>query len=264
MLTQKVIAQQIFDNFSRLENPLDANMNLIGITLEGKRINPDVRYFSQLQEVLIDYEKLVEDMNTAYFMYRDIYRKNDLRYDITVIPFAKIGREYNKTLGHYHPLAINGLSYPEIYQVIYGNATYVLQKKDYSTNRVIDVKIVEAQEGDIVVILPNYGHVTVNKKSDLLIMSNVVYCNFESDYSDYKKKKGAYAYITKEGIIKNSNYDEQLEISVIKAKDFNKHFVRNTFGKEIDILTSLIYSSDKLEFLKNPLLLKSQTILNNH
>ncbi|MCX8166682.1 MAG: glucose-6-phosphate isomerase [Candidatus Micrarchaeota archaeon] len=263
MFTQKIIAQILFDNFARQENPLDANINLIGITLEGKRIVPDIRYFSQLEPVLLEYDKLHETMNTAYFMYRDIYQKNELRYDITVIPFAKIGIEYNKTLGHYHPVATNGLSYPEVYQVIYGSATYVLQRKDYETNKVTDVKIIEANEGDIVVIMPNYGHVTVNKKTDLLIMSNIVYCNFNSDYSDFVKKKGAIFYITKDGIIKNNNYEENVEYSVVKAKDYNKHFVRNCFGKEKDILATLIYNHEQLAFLKNPTLLKNHVTAKN-
>ena len=40
-----------------------------------------------------------------------------------------LGSEYVKTVGHYHPpVPGTDVSYPEIYQVLDGSATYLLQK----------------------------------------------------------------------------------------------------------------------------------------
>jgi len=47
----------------------------------------------------------------AYYMYRNVgfrkdvesLNKNHLRYDVTVIESGKIGQEFVKTIGHYHP-----------------------------------------------------------------------------------------------------------------------------------------------------------------
>ncbi|MEM1688281.1 MAG: glucose-6-phosphate isomerase family protein, partial [Nanopusillaceae archaeon] len=146
-----------------------------------------------------------------------------IRHDITLIPDKIIGREYNKTYGHYHPE-----NYIEIYEVLNGKAIFVLQSRDFK-----NLIIMEAKKGDQILILPGYGHVTINIGKEPLILSNLVYWDFESDYSIYKEKKGAMIYITLDGIIFNKNYSD--DFSVIKLN-----------GKRI--FDESIY----LEFLKNP------------
>lgn len=98
-------------------------------------------------------------------------REFGLRYDITVIPPAKFGKEYVKTAGHYHPKAPKSdVSYTEIYQVLEGSATYLLQKAGRK-GRVLDVAVVEAEKGDIVFIPPDYGHITINRSDKVLKMA---------------------------------------------------------------------------------------------
>jgi glucose-6-phosphate isomerase len=80
-----------------------------------------------------------------------------VRFDMTVIPPGVICGEYVKTKGHYHPTAPDGTGYPELYQVIEGEAHYLLQKEDLS-----DVVVVHAKAGESVFIPPGYGHVTIN------------------------------------------------------------------------------------------------------
>ncbi len=79
----------------------------------GRRVEPDVRRLSDMREVVcdIDWLKTAPDMD-LYYMYRDLAMSrqdrsllldNGLRYDITVIPPNRLGGEYVKTAGHYHP-----------------------------------------------------------------------------------------------------------------------------------------------------------------
>src|SRR5665648_243693 len=109
------------------------------ITFGGTKREPDIRLLFDMTDVIYDKKWIAETDNfELYYMYRDMslskkdkdtITEHHLRYDITIIPPARLGCEYIKTAGHYHPL-IPGTSvtYPEIYEVLEGNATYLIQK----------------------------------------------------------------------------------------------------------------------------------------
>lgn len=135
-----------------------------------------------MREVVADRERLKKAENSdLYYMYRELARNEEefrlmrefgLRYDITVIPPAKLGKEYVKTAGQHHPKAPKlDVSYTEIYQVLEESAIYLLQKAG-SEGRVLDVAVVEAEKGDIVFVPPDYGHTTINNYKKLLKMAN--------------------------------------------------------------------------------------------
>jgi len=198
------------------------------LQINGEIIKPAIRKKSEMKDILLEFDGKEEDL---YYMYRGVFRKKDkeifekyrIRHDITIIPNKIIGEEYNKTYGHYHPN-----NYPEIYEVIRGEAIFLMQSRDFKS-----LIMVKAKRGDQVLILPGYGHVTVNVGNEPLIMSNLVYWDFESDYSVFKEKKGAMIYITRDGIKINNNYP--LDFEVIRV-DSRKIFDGNIYE----------------EFIKNP------------
>lgn len=187
------------------------------LKIGNKEFIPSIRKISDLSPVLMN---PIQSENPAYFMYRNIYldehkdlfERNRIRFDITILLPLIIGKEYNKTFGHYHPKS-NGFSYPEIYEVIKGRAIFILQSETFDR-----VFLIYAKEGDQVFIFPNYGHVTVNIGNEPLILSNLVYSDFQSDYSVYREKRGAMVYVTTEGFIKNPNYNTNFEIVELRAK----------------------------------------------
>jgi glucose-6-phosphate isomerase, archaeal len=147
-----------------------------------------------------------------YAMFRDLARspadrwwlkEMGLRYDITVIPPRKICGEFVKTKGHYHTENPAGHGFPEIYEVLEGTAHYLLQREDMA-----DVVLVEATAGDVVVVPPGYGHVTINPTTDqTLHMANIVSGKFASDYCKYVEGKGAAYYEMEDGsFMKNRTY----------------------------------------------------------
>jgi glucose-6-phosphate isomerase len=99
----------------------------------------DVRTLYDMREVIAD-RKWLEIANNfeLYYMYRELARNEKelrlirefgLRYDITVIPPAMLGKEFVKTAGHYHPKAPGtNVSFSEVYQILEGEAAYLLQK----------------------------------------------------------------------------------------------------------------------------------------
>ncbi len=223
------------------------------IEIAGRKFKADVRWAFDLKPVLAFPDEL-KDNFPAYYMFRDLYYsksdrerilENRLRFDLTVIPPAKVGKEYIKTFGHYHPPAEGNLSYAEIYEVLNGEAIYLLQK--YEDGKITDVVVVEAKEGDKVIIPPNYGHVTINPSNKELRMVNWVCRDFKSDYEPYRRLRGACYYYTEDGWVKNPNYGEVPEIRFVRPR------IPKMLGlKRSEEMYKLVKDIGKLEFLLKP------------
>lgn len=173
-------------------------------------VSPAIRSLSDMSEVL---RKSWEGPDHAlYYMYRQVVSCNadrrwleekGIRYDITVIPAANVCGEPAKTLGHYHPANQAGIGFPEVYEVLDGRAVYLLQH--YLMKRFIGIK---AKRGDIVMIPPGYGHVTINpSKTRQLVMANLVSDLFTSEYGPFRALHGAAYYFLSNGSLeKNMRY----------------------------------------------------------
>ena len=191
----------------------------------GKGQEPEVRRLVDMKEVIFDQSWLAgaEDFE-LYYMYRDLslsradkekLRQQDLRYDITIIPPNMLGCEYIKTAGHYHPLVPGGsVTYPELYEVIEGEALYLLQNQDLS-----DVVAVYASAGDKVLVPPGYGHITINRSNKTLKMANYVARNFSSLYDPIREKGGGAYFFTRDGWIKNIRCPKAAQLRRVQAPD---------------------------------------------
>ena len=228
----------------------------------------DVRRLHDMEDVLFDkewFDKTDLRNKNIYYMYRDL-AKNDtdleiikahhLRYDITVIPPGMLGSEYTKTVGHYHPdVPGMDISYPEIYQVLEGSATYLLQKVERGEEDIaLDVVIIEAEKGDLVIIPPEYGHVTINASEKTLEMANWVCRDFSSIYEPIKRLSGASYFLLKDGFAKNPLYKDVPPIRYIKplnSDDFGLSSEENMYNlvNKIEKLRFLIAPQDCMKFL---------------
>ncbi|RLG43104.1 MAG: glucose-6-phosphate isomerase [Thermoproteota archaeon] len=202
------------------------------ILANGEELSASIRRFSELKMVLKKPNELKSD-GIAYYMFRDLppLRESWARFDITVIPPWKVGGEFAKTKGHYHNSPENMPPYPEIYQVHEGKAFYLLQKPSAKEHEILDFIVVEAEPGDVVVVPPGYGHVTVNPSETTLIMSNIVFREVRSFYGPFERLRGAAYYYTDEGFVPNRRYS---------------HIPRIRFEKPIDRSEPLV-----LDFLNN-------------
>ncbi|HIJ05925.1 glucose-6-phosphate isomerase family protein [Methanocalculus sp.] len=175
----------------------------------GDLPKPSFRTHHEMQCVLAD-PNTISDL-PLYSMYRDLALKREdraylleqnVRFDITVIPPCMLGGEYVKTKGHYHPHNPSGIGYPELYQVFAGEAHYLLQHKSLS-----DVVVVTAKAGECLLIPPGYGHVTINPREEVLMMSNLVSAGFTSDYAPYEQMQGGAYYEMDGGVwVQNPRY----------------------------------------------------------
>lgn len=221
-----------------------------------KKVRPSIRMLFDMKDVIYDKEWLSGANNLQlYYMYRELsLSKNDalmmreygLRYDITVIPPMMLGCEFVKTAGHYHPIVPGtDITFPEIYEVLSGEAHYMMQRSE--DNKIIDVVLIKAKQGDKVVIPPNYGHLTVNASNEVLKMANWVATDFQSIYSPMREKGGGAYYLLRDGIIKNPRYDDVPEIRFLEPTSIKEFGLPN--NKE---MYELVRDIRKLEFLIKP------------
>ncbi len=172
--------------------------------MEKKLRDPDIRKISDLEKVLYDKEWLesTQQDDDAYYMYRGVAKKGGLRYDITEIPFKMFGKEFPKTKGHYHPG-----DYGEIYKVLEGRAIYLLQSRTME-----DIVAIETKAGEVAIIPPGYGHITINPGPKKLKMANWVSPEFDSVYEPIVEKEGAGYFYTEDGWVKNKKYEKVPEL----------------------------------------------------
>jgi glucose-6-phosphate isomerase len=166
-----------------------------------------------------------------------------------VIPPLVVGGEFAKTHGHYHPGSEDGSAYPEVYQVLRGRAEFIMQRKN--RNGSVDTMAIDARDGEVVLLPPGWGHVTINKGADTLVLGNLVYDHFGAAYTEYEDNQGAAFYYTKDGeLIQNTNYIVQKN-EQLSAAELNKryHFQCK------DILAEFAADPKRFEFLKKPGLL---------
>ncbi|MCX6693766.1 MAG: glucose-6-phosphate isomerase [Methanomicrobiales archaeon] len=168
---------------------------------DGPLPEPDVRMAAEMRSILAR-PKCQYD-GPLYLMYRDLAKdeserdwlaSHNIRFDITHIPSRTLCSEYVKTKGHYHPVNAAGVGYPEVYEVLAGEALYLLQRRDLS-----DVVVIPARAGARIVIPPGYGHVTINSGDHSLVMSNLVSSAFTSQYAEYEELCGAAYYVWDDG-----------------------------------------------------------------
>ncbi|MDI6717943.1 MAG: glucose-6-phosphate isomerase family protein [Patescibacteria group bacterium] len=165
-------------------------------------------------------------LRNVYLMFRDVhfkkdgqkFRKNNLRYDITVIFPALFGKEFSKTIGHNHkPFRLKSFQAPEIYEVLSGEALFLFQNIKKK-----EAYLIKAQKGEKVIVPFDCGHVTINLTNKILIVSNIFASNIKSDYNFFKKHRGAAFYILKEktGIFieKNPLYKEKINLKIRNPK----------------------------------------------
>jgi glucose-6-phosphate isomerase len=215
---------------------------------------PAVRTIAQMKEVLID--PGVSSPEELYFMYRDVYCKNDeanirnnkMRFDVTVIKPGLLGKEFMKTAGHYHPG-----SFPELYEVVYGEALCLQQRMDKDDlKKIKEVIAVKAKQGQKIICLPNFGHILINISDKPLITSNWVSAEFNSEYDLYKQARGAAYYaLSDKGNIKwerNNFFGEVPNITFLTPNDNMAEF-----GLRTDTpMYSLAGDLKKLDFLNHP------------
>ncbi len=232
--------------------------------IDLEKLQPGIRELDDITDVIHDKEWLKTSPNfELYYMYRDLAENAldkmkiedaGLRYDITLMLPIMLGKEFNKTLGHDHPIVPGtNLTYPELYEVLEGEAVFLLQ--DSNDKEIKDVFAIHAKKGDKALMLPKYEHVLINPTDKKLKTCNWICRNFGSNiYKPFRARHGFCYYAMKNpsaplGIkwIKNENYESIPELRFEEANNFYTF----DLDKNKPIYES-INQPKKLDFLINP------------
>lgn len=181
----------------------------------------------------------------VYEVYRDccneeakrLLLKHNLRYDLTVMPPLLLGEEYVKTKGHDH---LGGA--PEIFEVLEGEACFLLER--HESGKVVDVRLVRAYEGDVVLVPSDCGHLIINPSSSRLVVGNVVSRNCVQAYERFKHQRGGTYFVLKGNkLIINRNCATVPQIQVSRAS--SPDFVKMVLG----LVSSFVSSPESFNFL---------------
>ncbi|MFA4827474.1 MAG: glucose-6-phosphate isomerase family protein [Candidatus Shapirobacteria bacterium] len=223
-----------------------------------------------------------------YLMYRGVhfkkdalvFKKNNCSYDITAINSGLLDKEYIKTIGHHHPLKPKtNVSFPEIYEVIHGQALFLFQEI-FSKSKSKRVFLIKVGQGEKIIVPPGFGHVSINTTNKLLVLANIQATGFKSDYKLFKKHRGAAYYITnnRQLITNNKKIKENIRINQLnphKSASFllkknpnykNKFSLKIVKPKKIfktPLYQAFIKNPKKFDFLNNPEKHKSFLALKN-
>ncbi len=234
---------------------------------DGVILTPDVRFLEQMADVLYDkeYAKAADPRTELYYMYRELCFEQDLqkfaarqiRHDVTVIPAMGLGKEANKTVGHYHTDARPGVSFPELYEVLAGEAHYLLMKRKkvegkLKNDALEDAVLIKAKAGDKVLIPPNYGHITINPGPQTLVMANLVERNFKSDYEPIKQTRGGFVYELSDGkLAENPAFLHDRKIEIVFAARHEATLAMELAGEKT-IYEEFVEKPEKFDFLARP------------
>ncbi len=257
----------MLDLSGRAGYPLRIDEETCGIALGSEMRSPgySTRDLQALSKVLEDPD--ADGPEIIYWMYRHTGRKIDaglyeahaLRYDLSSFRSVMLGREYMKTSGHYHPnIAGTAVAYPEIYEVLYGEALYVMQKMvDYGASpedaEVEDVIVARVRAGQKIIMPPGYGHVTINTLDTPMLMSNWVSGAFNSFYGSVEECRGFAWYLVEEDgepqWIANPNYKRGVpEIRFAEVREVPELGVT----WDTPMYSACVQAPEKFEFVNDP------------
>ena len=225
------------------------------IVLTEQAVSLPVAY-RQLEEAVPYLKDKSADFNSDYLyaMYKGVHLKNDtdlfkkyhLRYDITQISPGLIGKEFVKTIGHYH----KDLS-SEIYEVLSGEAIFLFQKIS-SGGEADEIYLIRVGVGQKVIVPSGYGHITINPGKDFLIVTDISFDKMEPDYDFFKNYKGAAYYVLENNndiaTVRNENYSSVGNLRIGKPKEIPELNVY--FSKPL--YPSFIESPEKFDFITHP------------
>ena len=174
-------------------------------TENGVEFERTTRTARRLNAVLYSQDVVDPDL-ALYYMYNIIHAPETIQtkldfYHLTfspvLLPSGRVGREFIKTNGHYHPpIPGSSYSYPEIYTQLYGKLLLFLQRRSPSMPATPeDCQLVEMTPGVSVTIPPDYAHVLINVSDDLALMAGLYNITFGPDYTDVDQHRGLAYYI---------------------------------------------------------------------
>jgi len=173
----------------------------------GLRLDRQARRTAQMEAVLLE-PRARSPEDAVYWigrLYDDACPKPRLAparlaFAYVLVPPLKVGREYAKTQGHYHP-AMPGsrLSYPEVYTHYYGRLYLLMQRRVAGqAAHLDDCVLIDMQPGQSIMVPPGYAHILINASNQPALMAGLYCPDFTANYEPIRGLAGAAYYLVDE------------------------------------------------------------------
>ncbi len=179
----------------------------------------------------------------------DILRKNKLRFDLILLRSGSLGLQMPRSPG-----SCPQGGFPELYEALYGEAWFLLQKENKEDCRVIeDVILVKVKPGRKIIIPPGYGYILINPGKDDLVAAGFSSSRVTCESEKYLKAKGGAYFIFKDNLGEifepNPFYRDvpYIRIAVVSAR-----IERFGVSSNEPVYNLLSKGIEKLDFLNNP------------
>jgi glucose-6-phosphate isomerase len=166
----------------------------------GLRLDQQARRMAQMQSVLLEpHARPPED--PVYWITRvyddrhpdPLLAREHLAFACVLVPPFRVGREYAKTQGHYHPAMPGGrLSYPEVYTHYYGRLYLLMQRRlAGQAAHLDDCVLIDMQPGQSIMVPPGYAHILINPSDQPALMAGLYCPDFTANYDPIRDLAGA-------------------------------------------------------------------------
>jgi oxalate decarboxylase/phosphoglucose isomerase-like protein (cupin superfamily) len=184
----------------------------------------------------------------------DLLEQTGLTYSCVLLPPLKIGREYVKTQGHYHPdMAGSDITYPEVYAHLWGEPALLMQRRrDGRSDEVDDCLLIELRDGAMVTIPPGYAHVLINPTRQPAAVAGLYSRAFSPVYDPIVKMAGAAYFLIDDGgetVLTNPRYTAAAALRRM-SDTTETQFAPPESGQPL--WTSFLADSDRYAFLYDP------------
>jgi glucose-6-phosphate isomerase len=225
------------------------------------RFNRIVRTKGDIAKVLPEGRDM-DDAEELYWIFQladagshqSSFDDSGLTYACVLLPSKKVGREFVKTQGHYHPrMPGTNLEYPEVYSHLFGQIYLLLQRRAGSQSEAIeDLVLIDMSEWGTVTIPPGYAHVLINPSAEPAAIAGIYSTAFKPDYLPFVEMGGAASYLIDdngEQFIPNRRYTSAPPIRRPPAQS-DPHFLAPDGGEPL--WSSFLERPERFSFLCNP------------
>ncbi len=188
--------------------PLLLDIMTLTVATDGRlRLDTQARRMAQMEAVLLEPHARPSD-DELYWIGRlhddacpePVLARAHLAFAFVLVPPLKVGREYAKTQGHYHP-AMPGsrMSYPEVYTHYYGRLYLLMQRREAGqAAHLDDCVLIDLQPGQSIMVPPGYAHILINPSNQPALMAGLYCPDFTANYAPIRNLAGAAYYLVDE------------------------------------------------------------------
>lgn len=126
-----------------------------------------------------------------------VFSEHGVRHDLLLLRSGRLGREFVKTWGHTASCE-EGESCPEVYGVLHGHGLFLVQQLAEQPAAHGDVRWIEAQPAQKVIVPADYGVVIVNLGLGPLVLSRLVAAEAWPIHRLYDEMQGAAYYVVEQ------------------------------------------------------------------